>query len=712
MTRGEAARLARVELDKHGLTSWHVRINASLTSMGFLALCSYRDKCIILNAHHIDMNPDDAIKNSILHEIAHALVGEGHAHNEVWRAKAIEIGCDGIPCSHLSLNSEVIDAIRSGADIKVEMEKEVIPEQTIIRPKFTVTRLQDRCYVCNKVAVVEKESEVETKGLREPNLRFITYKCGHLVIKKIPKGTPFASLVSYANRSDVKSCQHEFDKNKCSKCGEYTPFKFQLEGMRFIEVGLTTNKGALVADEQGLGKTVQALGYLKFHPEMFPVLFVAKSGIKLQLMKEILRWLGDEYCPQVVEGSNAWLIPGLKTYIVSYDIMTPKTRTSKSGKTINQGFDIEQFNRIGIKTVVMDECQQIKNPDATRTQQVRRVVKDRAVIALSGTPWKNRGSELYTVLNMMAPTKFPSYEGFTRQWVDYYSHGNRVKEGGIRNVARFRDYTKDIIIRRERKEVMSELPLITRNLQHVELESFDQNTYDDEASEFVKWYNETITDENENSFANTTNILAKLARMRHIVALAKIPATMEFVDEFVEETERKLCIFVHHQDVGRILVDQCEKKYGAMMPILKITGDMNGVDRFNAQEMFNNNPRAIMIASTLAAAEGLNLQTGSDCIVHERQWNPANEEQAEGRFIRIGQTAQVVTATYMVAADTVDAILSEIVERKRVAFHAAMNRGEMPTWNKYEPDIAKELAEGIVRQVNSRGSRIKKMAKM
>ena len=49
-----------------------------------------------------------------------------------------------------------------------------------------------------------------------------------------------------------------------------------------------------------------------------------------------------------------------------------------------------------------------------------------------------------------------------------------------------------------------------------------------------------------------------------------------------------------------------------------------------------------MVASTLAAGEGLNLQTCSDCVIHERQWNPANEEQVEGRFIRIGQIAETV----------------------------------------------------------------------
>ncbi len=75
-----------------------------------------------------------------------------------------------------------------------------------------------------------------------------------------------------------------------------------------------------------------------------------------------------------------------------------------------------------------------------------------------------------------------------------------------------------------------------------------------------------------------------------------------------------------------------------------------------------------MIASTLASGEGLNLQSCSDCVMHERQWNPSAEEQAEGRFIRIGQLAQSVNAVYMHADDTVDTDLHNIVEGKRRAF--------------------------------------------
>lgn len=711
MTRSQAAHFTRINLDRNGLDKWKIRITAQ--EKGFLGYCSHRDECIILNAHHIDIHPSEEVENTILHEIAHALT-PGHAHNGVWQAKAKELGCTSIsPCSHLSLSPDIIDAIRSGADVEYTVETEVIHT-----PKYTVTRLQDKCETCGRVAVEKSSILVESVSKKGPDTKIITLECGHLLVKSIPKGTPFHTLVSNSDNPTVKNCKHVWNKNNCTSCGEYKPFPFQVEGMKFIETALAINKGCLICDEMGLGKTVQADGYLAFHPEAFPVLFGVKSGIKFQMLKEALRWMGIRYVPQAIQSSNDILIPGIQVYIISYDILTPKERKGKNGKTIKQGFDIQKIIDRGIRTLILDECQQIKNPDATRTQQVRRLAKHMNVIALSGTPWKNRGSELFSVLNMIAPTKFHSFEAFKQRWVEFYWNGKYRKEGGIRNVKAFKEYTKDIILRRERSEVMPELPLISRTRHYIELDAVNQETYDEAESDFVDWYNKTISTEDgsENAFSNMTNILAMLAIMRHTTGLAKITPTMEFLEEFMEETERKIVIFVHHKDVAQILLKKCKEKFGDesdneyRIPILALSADLNSLQRFEMQEAFNKAPRAIMIASTLASGEGLNLQTCADCIMHERQWNPANEEQAEGRFIRIGQQSTTVGATYMTAADTVDDYLDKIIERKRAYFHTAMNKGQMPAWK--QEDVIKELVDTILMKQAQKKSKIKKFAQL
>jgi SNF2-related domain/Helicase conserved C-terminal domain/SprT-like family len=681
MTRQQAVELAHKKLKEFGLQTWHVAITTDITS-GFLGMCSHQDETIILSAHHIDIHDDKMVENTILHEVAHALT-PGHSHDLIWRNKAKEIGCyDTNPCSNLAFTAEAIDAIRSGAMLEIEVE------ETVVRtPKFKVTRLQDKCPECGKVAV-------ETRSIETDDLFIKTLQCGHKIIKRKPRATPFDKWIS--DDADP-NCKHEWDRTFCVNCLAKRPAKFQVEGMRAIERGLVLNKGFGVFDDMGLGKTIQGFGYLKFHPESFPVLCIVKSGLLFQFFKQSLIWLGDKYVGQVIRSSQEPIIPNLKMYFISYDLLVPKTRKLKSGKIVTQGFDIQKLIKRGIKTIILDECQLIKNPDSSRTQQVRRLVKEvEKVIPLSGTPWKNRGSEFFAVLNMIAPTKFNSHQGFLQRWVDYYWDGNKYKEGGIRNIPAFKEYVKDLVIRREYDEVMDDFPEVSRVLHYVDIDGTSQEMYDEEVSDFVKWWNNKVIGGEDVMSFGADNIMAKLARMRHILGLAKINPTVEFLEDFVDETERKMIVFHHHIDVGDLLHKKIQETFGHKIHIYQLHAGLGPAERFALQEQFNADTRAILIASTLASGEGINLQTCSDAILMERQWNPANEDQAApGRMKRIGQLAKHINITCITGQGTVDDHLHGIVESKRRHFHRTMNKGEVPSWS--QTDIMKELGEAIAK---------------
>jgi superfamily II DNA or RNA helicase/predicted SprT family Zn-dependent metalloprotease len=698
MERNKASSILRQELDKHGLNDWKVRLTTD-PNVPYLGLCSFKDKAIILNAHHCDIHPDAEIIDTIKHEIAHALVGIGHAHDEVWRSKAKELGCNGLPCSHLNLPAHIIDAIRSGATVEMSVEEEVV---TIRTPTYRVTRLQDLCETCGKVAV--EKSSFEMLNQKTGNMeKWITLECFHVFKKVIPKGTPFHELVSNDWKPEVKNCKHVWGDNidtpatQCTICNEYKLFQFQIDSAKFNESGLALQKGVLNAHEMGLGKTWIALSVIRFHPELTPTLYVVKSKTKFQWLKEIMRILGPSHLGQIINTSKDTLIPGFKTYLTSYDLM--------------RRLDREKIKALGIKLVILDECQQIKNVDSGRTQQVRRIVADPdiKIIALSGTPWKNRGEELFPIMNMISPTKFHSQQDFLTRWVDWYMSSGVRKQGGIRNIPRFKEYTKDLIIRYEYDEVMADAPAVKRMKLPVQLDEIAQESYDDATSDFVEWYNQHLIDGTADNLQGI-ELLAQMARMRHITGLAKIAATLEFCDEFYENTDRSLVIFVHHIDVAYHLVHELKKMFKDKNDVIidTLSSSKTDMENNNTSSKFNTNgKRWFIIAGTLSCGEGIDgLQKGCDSVLHERQWNPQNEDQATpGRFKRIGQKSKTVNITCVEADETIDADLDIIVERKRKMFHELHNKGMVPKWD--EGEIAKELAQKIVERFKKKGKVVK-----
>jgi SNF2 family DNA or RNA helicase len=420
-----------------------------------------------------------------------------------------------------------------------------------------------------------------------------------------------------------------------------------------------------------------------------------------------MRWLGPEFFAQIITTSKDYVYPNLKCYIIPYDLL--------------RRFPREKIEKLGIKLVILDECQQIKNVDSTRTQEVRKLVNNNGckVIPLSGTPWKNRGSEFFPVLNMMDPIKFNSNQRFLDTWVEYYWQGNKKKMGGIRNPVKFREYTSALLIRREYNEVMDEFPDINRMKLSMQLDELSQSTYDESVSDFVGWYNGQLEEKDEDSISGI-EVIAKMSRMRHIVGLAKIPATLGYVEEFIDDTDKKLVVFVHHKDVGELMIgalrntdkvsnpdwyELAQKLVDEEIPVYQYTSAHTGrPEGYQIQENFNKSKRCVMVASTLACGEGIDLQTCADAILHERQWNPQNEDQAApGRFRRIGQTSNVINITVPEGEGTVDEHLDGTVETKRRQFHSVMNKGEAVKWN--EGDIGREVAKKIVAKFNEKKAR-------
>ena len=633
-------------------------------NQSFLGRCHHKEKRILISILHLNSASQMEFENTVLHEIAHVLVGPNQGHNEVWKNKALEIGCHNpSPCGVLN-----IDASRS---LQVSETKSSPNKQ-----KFN--RINVNCPVCSKIAV--EKSSILMNGTK-----WTILECGHLVKHE-----------SIINKVGDYS-------NWTSKSGKVI-FPFQVAGIKFLE---DSGGRALIADEPGLGKTIQALGFIYFHKEeVSPTLWVCKTTLKLQALKETLDWCGVEFMAQIIQSPKAFIIPNLKLYIISMDLL----KNMPSAK----------LEAIGAKTVVADEIQHFKNPDSNRTAELRKLVSSAEYfIPLSGTPWKNRGEEYFSVLNMLAPDKFSSFVSFKNRWVDTYydKRTGKTKQGGIRDIPRFREYTKDFIIRRLRDDVLPDLPKINRQIRFVDMEDLYQKAYDKAEEHVANLLKASLIDG-----TNVASMASEIMKLKHITGLAKVQTCIEDVQEFIEDTDdmEKITIFHHHIDVGdnlqkgdghlyfgldKFLVEQ------GLNSSLRLFGGRSPEERNNVIERFRNESKSrVLIASTLASGEGLNIQFCQNAIMMERQWNPGNEEQAELRFSRpiteselpdylkpIATRKISIRVPYMIADGTIDSMLTDIVEKKRIAFRRTMNDKDANiTWD--ENEMIRELTELIIKK--------------
>jgi SNF2 family DNA or RNA helicase len=470
------------------------------------------------------------------------------------------------------------------------------------------------------------------------------------------------------------------------------PYPFQSKGISFA---IEHEYRCLIADEQGLGKTVQALGIMhhamKTNPDdFFPCLIMAKSNVKMQWMVQLLNWCGMDYIPQIIEDSKLIPVPGFNVYIASYDIFrrfskkTTVTKVSKWGHEVETTQKTNPFYEFPFKTVIMDEVQAIKG-DSQRTEEVKKICEGKNVIALSGTPIKNNAAEYFTILHMLAPLKFPTKRSYLDYWVKTEVVNGYEKYTGLKNPERFAEYTSDIIIRRTRDQVKEEIGLrvtkANRIFYHVDFENPKlKAAYEQAEALFIREMEEKVKNK------NPLEIIARLSVMRHLVGLNKIQPTVDLATEFmIENPVGKLVIFAHHEDVMKtinlLLTKWChENDYKA--PLMYHSG-LNQSERFEMIAKFaENKDIPFIVGSTLAMGEGVDRlqEVCNDCIIAERQWNPANEEQAESRLVRIGQKKGFVNATYPTASGTIDEYFTEIVEAKRRAMKETLD-GKTAEWD-------------------------------
>lgn len=277
------------------------------------------------------------------------------------------------------------------------------------------------------------------------------------------------------------------------------------------------------------------------------------------------------------------------------------------------------------------------------------------VLALSGTPIVNRPVEFYNPINLVSPGLFPSFFHYARRYCGAIHNGFGWDFNGASNTQELHHkLTSSIMMRRLKKDVLKELPTKRRLTVPIEIETGCE--YWRAERGFNEWLRGISPEKAEKAAA--AEAMVKINYLKQLAVAAKMNSCIEWIRDFLDSGE-KLVVFAHHKQT----VDELMKEFGAAA--VKIDGSVSASGRQAAVDAFQTDDRIRLFVGTKAAAEGITLTAASSTCTIELQWQPGIHSQMEDRVHRIGQTADSVTAWYLLAGGTIEEDIAELIDSKQ-----------------------------------------------
>ena len=452
-------------------------------------------------------------------------------------------------------------------------------------------------------------------------------------------------------------------------------YRFQKQGIIF---GIKKFSRLLIADEMGVGKTVQAIGLSSLYQKDWPVLVICPSSLKFAWRDEITTWLSEilnENEVQVIKNSKHEFKQDKKYYVISYDL---------SVRMIDKIIE-KKFNYI-----IADEAHYLKSRTAKRTQSLTPILqRAKRVVLLTGTPILAKPMEIFPLLHILRPDKFKGFKEFGSRYcdpkilkfgvIDWSGSSNSRELNCILNRLMIRRLKKDVLNqlppkKRQKIEISTDSKIIKRLKMmmeksskkfesllgtHIELDKLGINV-DDLKTEKEK-ENEENSDKKEKN-DDEDSILNKFSKAYIMTGEAKLPGIKDYVNYLVDNS-CKFLIFAHHAEVLDAIEDVIiTDKIG----YIRIDGKVPVEKRQELVNKFQTDEECLVaILSITACATGLTLTKASTVVFAELHFTPSIMIQAEDRAHRIGQDAGCVNIHYLVGADTLDVLLFRKLNEKQ-----------------------------------------------
>ena len=427
---------------------------------------------------------------------------------------------------------------------------------------------------------------------------------------------------------------------------------YQQEGFDWLSRLAHWGVGACLADQMGLGKTLQALALILNHAPQGATLIIAPTSVCMNWISE-----AEKFAPTLnpVQFGNA---DRKKTL----DNLQPFDLFVCSYGLLQQEEVSEMLAKVEWQTIVLDEAQAIKNM-ATKRSQAAMKLQGKFKLITTGTPIENHLGELWNLFRFINPGLLGSWEQFNQSFAIPIE---RNQDKQIKK--QLKKLIQPFLLRRTKTQVLEELPSRTEITLQVDMSSEEMAFYEALRKNAIA----KLADSEATAGAKHLQVLAEIMKLRRaccntrlVISDSNLPSAKlvvfgEVLAELLDNRHKALVFsqFVDHLHIIRDYLDQNKISYQYL------DGSTPAKQRKIRVDKFQGGEGDVFLISLKAGGTGLNL-TAADYVIHmDPWWNPAVEDQASDRAHRIGQQ-RPVTIYRLVTKGTIEEKIVELHHHKR-----------------------------------------------
>jgi len=433
---------------------------------------------------------------------------------------------------------------------------------------------------------------------------------------------------------------------------------YQRRGLDFLAYLGRYAFGGILADDMGLGKTLQVLSYLERERQArgsSPNLIVCPTSVTHTWVGEVARFTPELKVQLLSAGAGR---EDVYNSADKFDLLVTSYALARR--------DAESLAKIPFRTVVLDEAQQIKNPQAKISQVIKSLRSDQR-LALTGTPIENSVLDLWSIMDFVMPGLLGNESHFRGTFETPI-----MRDGDAEKQTRLAKRVQPFMIRRLKQQVAADLPSRTEQTIECEMTQSQRKAYKEVV---LRARREIMREVDEHGIGRAQlSILAALTKLRQICnhpglvgehwrededASGKFSAFLELVESIVESGHRVL-VFSSFTEMLGIIRESFDARKLAYSYLDGTTKNRAKVlDDFKRED-----GPPVFLMSLKAGGVGLTVTEADYVVLYDPWWNPAIERQAIDRTHRIGQT-KPVTAYRLVTIGSVEQKIQALQQRKQ-----------------------------------------------